>query len=338
MPTPSVIEHSKTCPICLEEYSHTGPGKPKLAPCGHTLCLRCLISMAVEQGHQGKCPVCRYPYRLYIGQKTRDSIDQITCHICTTCFEPFELEGDRRPKLLPCGHTLCLHCLKNLKAEGDKITWVECEKEHVVPEGGVSCFPTNTYFCALLGLQYSNQSSTPTQLLSPTSLSLLENIHISLQNIPEVQDTEASHDPENENIQVIINTVNNIQSETETRNQDQTQNCSCSKKACCAILLIVPLLLLFLAIFLLYLAFVITVLTVGLLVQVPYFCVYSCAKRKCSREGIFLGSLVVQLMAPVLFLGWEQCKPHCILVNCVLITILLFCWGTVQKKLTPSEP
>ncbi len=62
------------------------------------------------------------------------------------CFEQFRLEGEKVPKLLPCGHTLCLGCIKQLR-EGRKTQCPECRKSHF---GLIKDLPTNKYILDFL--------------------------------------------------------------------------------------------------------------------------------------------------------------------------------------------
>ncbi len=52
---------------------------------------------------------------------------------CAVCFEMYETEGDRVPKLLPCYHTLCLGCLKELVQGFTTVLCPECRKVSKVP-------------------------------------------------------------------------------------------------------------------------------------------------------------------------------------------------------------
>ncbi len=65
---------------------------------------------------------------------------------CTICLQTYTAEGVRAPKLLPCSHTLCLGCLKEL-VKGPKMDCPECRTRNTVPKGGAKGFPTNRY-CA----------------------------------------------------------------------------------------------------------------------------------------------------------------------------------------------
>ena len=62
---------------------------------------------------------------------------------CCICLEQFQLYGDKRPKLLPCTHTLCLQCLKQLSKGRSRIQCPECRMSHIVPKGNAKTFQTN---------------------------------------------------------------------------------------------------------------------------------------------------------------------------------------------------
>ena len=59
----------------------------------------------------------------------------------TQCYKCTAKYGDKIPKLLPCWHTTCLQCTKQL-VENSKLNCPECRTENKVPAGG---FPTNRY-------------------------------------------------------------------------------------------------------------------------------------------------------------------------------------------------
>ena len=49
-----------SCGICLEEYQDSGSHVPRLLPCTHTLCEKCLIELLGQQGGAKlTCPECR---------------------------------------------------------------------------------------------------------------------------------------------------------------------------------------------------------------------------------------------------------------------------------------
>ena len=65
---------------------------------------------------------------------------------CPICQEPF-----RTPKMLACGHTLCLDpCLQLLAKDKDYVSCPECRETHVIPEGGVERFPNNIVIIRLM--------------------------------------------------------------------------------------------------------------------------------------------------------------------------------------------
>ena len=52
------LEDLLICQICLEEYQESGSRIPRILPCSHTLCERCLIQLLAGVGVL-KCPVCK---------------------------------------------------------------------------------------------------------------------------------------------------------------------------------------------------------------------------------------------------------------------------------------
>ena len=124
--------------------------------------------------------MCRHPYKLNIQQGKNNAKDQFKDTKCSPCSEAFELDGCRKPKLLPCGYSLCLQCLEDLTKEG-KITCSECYEQHKTLEGGVDTFPTNEYLCIKLGLANPEKSI---QSLSPMLLRFSDELQISLQDAP----------------------------------------------------------------------------------------------------------------------------------------------------------
>ena len=76
---------------------------------------------------------------------------------CSVCLEEFTKEGDRCPKLLPCGHTLCVSCLgavsQLISLKGLEIQCPECRVYHVLPPTGPKGFPTNSYILHILDLE-----------------------------------------------------------------------------------------------------------------------------------------------------------------------------------------
>ena len=64
---------------------------------------------------------------------------------CPVCHDHY-----RSPKILPCGHTLCLSpCLEQITDGKPQLRCPECRTEHAVPEGGVNNFLTNVSLARL---------------------------------------------------------------------------------------------------------------------------------------------------------------------------------------------
>lgn len=68
------------CPVCLELYS----SNPKILPCAHLICERCLISWVTANAAAALCPVCRY-----------DITDETICRL------PSTLTADEIAEALP---------------------------------------------------------------------------------------------------------------------------------------------------------------------------------------------------------------------------------------------
>ena len=70
---------------------------------------------------------------------------------CSVCYENYEQDGEKCPKLLPCSHTVCLRCLRHI-GQSFYMRCPECRKSHRVPIEGASVFPTNRYILENLAL------------------------------------------------------------------------------------------------------------------------------------------------------------------------------------------
>ena len=64
---------------------------------------------------------------------------------CCICWDRYQPDGYKCPKLLPCSHTLCLQCLRELHERSPRIQCPECRADHNVPDRNVVNFPTNRY-------------------------------------------------------------------------------------------------------------------------------------------------------------------------------------------------
>ena len=64
---------------------------------------------------------------------------------CGVCWEIYEAGGAKCPKLLPCNHTVCVSCLKELQLidSNGKIRCPFCRKLHKIPREQIEKLPTN---------------------------------------------------------------------------------------------------------------------------------------------------------------------------------------------------
>src|SRR6218665_427603 len=86
----------------------------------------------------------------------QDQIADVTeCSICTEIFT--------NPKILPCVHTFCLHCLETYgkdKKPGDQMVCPICRKEFIIPYGGFSNLPNNFFIGKMV--EIGKLASAPT--------------------------------------------------------------------------------------------------------------------------------------------------------------------------------
>ena len=54
------VDYITNCPVCFEAYQVSGENVPKLLPCSHSLCKKCLRKLLPSDGEL-KCPQCRCP-------------------------------------------------------------------------------------------------------------------------------------------------------------------------------------------------------------------------------------------------------------------------------------
>ncbi|XP_077981348.1 E3 ubiquitin-protein ligase TRIM45-like [Glandiceps talaboti] len=67
------------------------------------------------------------------------------CLSCSICLEQYKL-----PKLLPCHHTFCLHCLETLVKKKGILNCPTCQQEVDIPSGGVAALKNNFFMNTLL--------------------------------------------------------------------------------------------------------------------------------------------------------------------------------------------
>ncbi|KAL9979985.1 hypothetical protein ACROYT_G008513, partial [Oculina patagonica] len=81
--------------------------------------------------------------------------EEVSCPVCMTAFI--------EPKLLPCLHSFCLHCLKGIQrtsGRNDIITCPECRRESRVPSGSLDELPTNFCINSLLDVLAIKECNT----------------------------------------------------------------------------------------------------------------------------------------------------------------------------------
>jgi len=80
---------------------------------------------------------------------TAKQLDDITeCPICTEVYTD--------PRVLPCGHTYCLKCIRECsrdKQPGDKLACPLCRKEFTLPSSGVENLPKNFFVTNFLQMK-----------------------------------------------------------------------------------------------------------------------------------------------------------------------------------------
>ncbi|XP_077981347.1 E3 ubiquitin-protein ligase TRIM45-like [Glandiceps talaboti] len=81
------------------------------------------------------------------GGTPEEILDQIGehCLSCSICLEQYKL-----PKLLPCHHTFCLHCLETLVKKKGALNCPTCQQEVDLPSGGVAALKNNFFMNTLL--------------------------------------------------------------------------------------------------------------------------------------------------------------------------------------------
>ena len=70
---------------------------------------------------------------------------------CPVCFEDYEESGDHVPRLLPCSHTLCNKCVRELK-RGKRVTCPQDRQTHKTLNE-TNNFPQNNYILQQLSKQ-----------------------------------------------------------------------------------------------------------------------------------------------------------------------------------------
>ena len=89
---------------------------------------------------------------------TAKQLDDITeCPICTEVYTD--------PRVLPCGHTICLKCIREWsrdKQPGDKLACPLCRKEFTLSSNGVDDLPKNFFVTNFLQMKELSSGDSKT--------------------------------------------------------------------------------------------------------------------------------------------------------------------------------
>ena len=70
----SSLDQIFKCQICLEDYRNTGDRVPRILPCSHTFCEKCLLQWIQENDDDDEnevdCPECRNTHKVQNGVRT----------------------------------------------------------------------------------------------------------------------------------------------------------------------------------------------------------------------------------------------------------------------------
>ncbi len=186
------------CGACRRPFRPRGRKEPKLLPCGHTTCRGCLENAPTTRGRVA-CPDCAerhevpeegvalfpnnllfYTQKLQGGATVSAGAPPDTPTQCGACGAPFEDLGPREPKLLPCDHTFCLQCIRDLDLHRKRVTCPEatCGKKHPLPEDGVEHFPSNLLFYVWRVQQKQPAEPGPDPDDQPAEVDLVNNLSV----------------------------------------------------------------------------------------------------------------------------------------------------------------
>lgn len=96
--------------------------------------------------------------KLYQEKMASVEVEKLSEHLlkCPICLETY-----RTPKVLPCLHTFCLHCLKELSNPEERlIICPTCRCEVAIPKEGVASLSSNFFINNMLDFLYVAQSSS----------------------------------------------------------------------------------------------------------------------------------------------------------------------------------
>ena len=120
-----------SCVVCLEEYEEDGEHVPRLLPCTHTACERCIKGLI--RNNTLVCPVCRKKHRAENKAKSFSQNMYILNHIHDKKNQPKEKQRcEKHGKELglycmndECEKAICTTCLR---ADHEGHNWMEIEE------------------------------------------------------------------------------------------------------------------------------------------------------------------------------------------------------------------
>ena len=122
--------NTSECSICFEDFREDQDHLPKNMKCGDTFCEKCIKTFIVD--NKIICPNCgtiimKNIEEMPINKYALNSQKSILCYSCSNDFS-YNLDSEKTPRILNCGHTICTQCLYKLRTN-DKIECIFCLKQ-----------------------------------------------------------------------------------------------------------------------------------------------------------------------------------------------------------------
>ena len=97
------------CPICCKDFTEDSESIPKILKCGDTICFNCLNNK--KENNTIICPLCSIDTNDLENLRTNNfALHKQNNKKCKLCLNEFNTE--RIPKVLKCGDSICLNCVK----------------------------------------------------------------------------------------------------------------------------------------------------------------------------------------------------------------------------------
>ena len=122
--------NTSECSNCFEDFREDQDHLPKIMKCGDTFCEKCIKTFIVD--NKIICPNCgtiimKNIEEMPINKYALNSQKSILCYSCSNDFS-YNLDSEKTPRILNCGHTICTQCLYKLRTN-DKIECIFCLKQ-----------------------------------------------------------------------------------------------------------------------------------------------------------------------------------------------------------------